>query len=486
LTSGGSGYTSTPTVSFSGGGGSGAAATANLVPTAVYSLVLTNRGSGYSSNPTVTISGGGGSGATASAAIAYNIQTLSWDVENRLAAVNCNGITTSYVYDGDGKRVKTTVGSTVTTYINQYYEKTGTVVTTNYYLGSKLIVVKQGENLSYIMQDHLGSTSATTNASGLLTSAIKYFPFGVCRNSSGTLPTDKLFTGQRLDDNTGLYYYGARYYDPVIGRFISADTIVPNPANPQTLNRYSYCLNNPLKYIDPSGHHATIINSDGKSITLTDDEVDKLDPSRPYADQLDWSYSDYLERGGCCGYSHWHSGQEFVRGLVDTIEEIISDCGGGGYTPDELAAIQEEERYMLTHPDEVIKAYLSLTDSSYGWGVITAGILPFFIRGGGKGGAKLLNPSITITAKRWKHIIGGHTGVYNGEKSVFDASVDIRQLIQDATQMPMTRQANGNYIRTVDAGRNIGIDRATGLPTSIYNVVTRPDGRIWTAFPGTP
>jgi RHS repeat-associated protein len=75
--------------------------------------------------------------------------------------------------------------------------------------------------------------------------------FGSVR--SGSTSTEIKFTGQRLD-STGLYYYGARYYDPEIGRFISPDTIVPNPMNPQTLNRYSYCLNNPLKYIDPSGH----------------------------------------------------------------------------------------------------------------------------------------------------------------------------------------------------------------------------------------
>jgi RHS repeat-associated protein len=80
----------------------------------------------------------------------------------------------------------------------------------------------------------------------------KYYPFGECRNSPQNVPTDKLFTGQRLDD-TGLYYYGARYYDATIGRFISADTVVPYPGNPQSFNRYSYCLNNPLKYVDPSG-----------------------------------------------------------------------------------------------------------------------------------------------------------------------------------------------------------------------------------------
>ncbi|MEW6715768.1 MAG: RHS repeat-associated core domain-containing protein, partial [Nitrospirota bacterium] len=62
------------------------------------------------------------------------------------------------------------------------------------------------------------------------------------------------FTGQEEDAETGLYYYGARYYDPVLGRFVSADSIVQDPFEPQTLNRYSYVINNPLKYVDPNGH----------------------------------------------------------------------------------------------------------------------------------------------------------------------------------------------------------------------------------------
>lgn len=77
--------------------------------------------------------------------------------------------------------------------------------------------------------------------------------WGSTRDSSGSLDTNKKFTGQR-PDGTGLYYYGARYYDPVIGRFINPDTVVPAPANPQSLNRYSYALNNPLMYIDPTGN----------------------------------------------------------------------------------------------------------------------------------------------------------------------------------------------------------------------------------------
>jgi RHS repeat-associated protein len=90
-----------------------------------------------------------------------------------------------------------------------------------------------------------------SSSAGALVNSIKYLPFGATR--SGDLPTDKKFTGQRLD-GTGLYYYNARYYDPTIGRFISPDTVVPNVLNPQAFNRYSYVVNNPLKYVDPSGH----------------------------------------------------------------------------------------------------------------------------------------------------------------------------------------------------------------------------------------
>jgi len=103
--------------------------------------------------------------------------------------------------------------------------------------------------LLWLLTDHRGSTSVT---SGAQSGNIKYFPYGATR--SGAVSTAYKFTGQRLDDSTGLYYYGARYYDAALGRFVQADTIVPQPGNPQALNRYSYTLNNPLKYNDPTGH----------------------------------------------------------------------------------------------------------------------------------------------------------------------------------------------------------------------------------------
>jgi RHS repeat-associated protein len=77
---------------------------------------------------------------------------------------------------------------------------------------------------------------------------------GETRLTTGTIFTDKLFTGQREMAGLGIYHYGARFYSPKLGRFLSPDTIVPGYTNPQAYNRYSYVLNNPLRYIDPSGH----------------------------------------------------------------------------------------------------------------------------------------------------------------------------------------------------------------------------------------
>jgi len=85
----------------------------------------------------------------------------------------------------------------------------------------------------------------------------RYYPWGtVRRGPNNALPTDYTFTGQKLDESIKLMYYGSRYYDPALGRFVQADTMVPEPGNPQALNRYAYTLNNPLRYVDPSGHWA--------------------------------------------------------------------------------------------------------------------------------------------------------------------------------------------------------------------------------------
>jgi RHS repeat-associated protein len=115
--------------------------------------------------------------------------------------------------------------------------------------------MNDNSTLYYLSGDHLGSASLTTSSIGTLLSTNGYQPFGASRFSTGVKPTDKDFTGQLLD-GTGLHFYNARYYDSLIGRFISADTIVPEPGGSQGFNRYAYVNNNPVRYTDPSGHCA--------------------------------------------------------------------------------------------------------------------------------------------------------------------------------------------------------------------------------------
>ena len=108
----------------------------------------------------------------------------------------------------------------------------------------------------YYHSDNLGSSSILTDRSGSLVQHYEYATFGNTSYSanSSAFPISNRYTGQIADDETGLYYYGARYYDPQLGRFIQPDTIVQSPDDPQTLNRYSYCGNNPLNFTDPTGN----------------------------------------------------------------------------------------------------------------------------------------------------------------------------------------------------------------------------------------
>jgi RHS repeat-associated protein len=104
--------------------------------------------------------------------------------------------------------------------------------------------------------NHINSSSVITDTSGAEVTRIVYLPFGEISqlNSTGGDTVTKKFTGQEFDEDTGLYYYGSRYYDPVIGRFLSPDSIIPNIYDAQSFNRYSYVRNNPIIHIDPSGH----------------------------------------------------------------------------------------------------------------------------------------------------------------------------------------------------------------------------------------
>ena len=113
--------------------------------------------------------------------------------------------------------------------------------------------------VNYLLSDHLGGTNVTVTTAGGEFGEVRYKAFGDQRYSSGTTPTTFKFTGQRQEASIGLYFYGARWYDPALGRFIQADSIVSGGV--QGNDRYAYTNNNPINFTDPSGH--AICDSDG-------------------------------------------------------------------------------------------------------------------------------------------------------------------------------------------------------------------------------
>ena len=165
-----------------------------------------------------------------------------------------------YFYDGDGKRIKKLTNTETTVFV---------------YSGSKLVAEYStaappaNPTTSYTATDQVGSPRVITNASGEVVSRRDFMPFGEQLTIDGVNRTAALkynygddirqkFTGYQRDDETGLDFAEARYYNNSHGRFTAVDPLLASgkSANPQTFNRYAYVLNNPLRLTDPSGLQA--------------------------------------------------------------------------------------------------------------------------------------------------------------------------------------------------------------------------------------
>ena len=199
--------------------------------------------------------------------VARGPQNLAYDAANRLVLVRRNGAAlASFGYAADGARLWKQGVTNLQVWIGNVYEEKQGKRLCHIWAGDRRVAtfdsagtLLSGTNnttLYYSHGDHLGSSSVLTDHAGNRAEHFEYSAFGRERydDPANAFPISQRFTGQVLDDETGLYYYGARYYDPAAARFAQPDTVIPDIANPQSWNRYSYCINNPLGRTDPSGH----------------------------------------------------------------------------------------------------------------------------------------------------------------------------------------------------------------------------------------
>ncbi len=231
--------------------------------------------------------------------------------------------------------------------------------------------------------NHLGSLSEATTGSGGVSSRQRYFPYGRVRYSSGSPPTTYNFTGQRLD-GTGLLYFQARYYDPTVGRFLSADTLVqadaktptpylrlavsyaeanllerwnqlqrspahPSPQHPQplsaidpqSLNRYTYARNSPLAYIDRSGHIAWwvvggVVGGVGGFVAY----------ALTHQDNFDWGQAALWTAGGAVVGGTLGAGAQWVAGTLGATEAATT-AGAAVTTAGATASSPAGQRTIL-------------------------------------------------------------------------------------------------------------------------------------------
>jgi|GEM_PF-1677267 len=328
------------------------------------------------------------------------------------------------VYDGD----------------NPYADFDGSGDLTNQYLYGLVIdqIFARADaigNIDWYLTDILGSVRQLVAADGTVINEIAYDSFGQILSETDAAAGDRFkYTEREWDALTAQYYYRARYFGPDTGRFTQEDPIRFAAGDS---NLYRYVGNSPTNATDPTGKWLMVIGVIGLIAT---------------------------EWGAIYGGNHGPPGEW---------ERFIPFWGPGRAAGDHLRNRQWEHVGMNLAEIGMDFALV---------GPLVNGCRGFLLwRAGGAATAATTVIRINITQEGIAHVANRHTA--GGAQS---AGENVLTLVRQAERLAPVRQAGGNFERIVNVGRNIGIDRATGQPTSIYTVITNAAGELVTAFPGRP
>jgi RHS repeat-associated protein len=266
-------------------------------------------------------------------------------------------------------------------------------------------------------------------------------------------------TGKERDSETGLDYFGTRYFSGAQGRFTSADEPLADQfeQNPQSWNLYSYGRNNPLRFVDPTGGRC-VQTSNGWGDDGSGGGCDKAGVDAN--GNIQAQQVNVTAQGG-------NAVVAFATNLAFAASNIANDYFAWMFQ-------QRPDLLQNTPPNGQFIGQAATAVAVIGTAMIGPG-----------GEAAQVPREIKVTWKGLLHVLGRHSGGAAG-KSFFADSSAITGLVKAAESATANPSVGGKFVRTVDAGRMIGTDITTGQPTSIYTVVTDAKGELVTAFPGNP
>jgi len=246
---------------------------------------------------------------------------LLYDQANRLTGY---GSTATYAYNGDGLRMRKTVGGSTSQFLWDVASAVPLLVkdaSTAYVYGPGGLALEQlnGSTVLWMHHGQVGSTRLVSDRGGTTQASYTYDAYGYLTATTGTISNPLRFAGQYQDGESGLYYARARYYDSSTGQFISRDPIVSATRSP-----YAYVLGDPLNFTDPLG--------------LTTPPWDYR--NWPEVDQLEWQVGNLrmkeaqlvadphdLYNTDPKGYNgHIKQIQNLIRGVTKRFEALRGQC----------------------------------------------------------------------------------------------------------------------------------------------------------------
>ncbi|MEM7128869.1 MAG: PKD domain-containing protein [Chloroflexota bacterium] len=352
---------------------------------------------------------------------------------------------------------KLTVFDKVSNESNASASVTPDSATKYYYLGADRVAMRNGNGVLYLHGDHLGSTILVTTNSGQIASEKRYYPYGEERFKDGNQATDISFTGQRIEFGFDLMDYQARYYSPRLGKFISPDTIIPEPTFSQDWNRYMMVRGNPLKYTDPTGNtipvnQLTCFWCGSESYTYGSDEstliVDKAQ------DIVRWLECTFIF--GCSVDTNTNTVTPPTQ--EEWAQAQSHNIIGMGLVPlgTVTLATNRASRRLVQHGDELL-----------GLSTVPRHVLDNALKGANN---RTLTSSagnvVTLTKERLGHILTRHHPTFWGawqhigrpfrsRNSAFDAVLDVEDvigLLQETLKAPGELLSGGGYRHVQEVG----------------------------------